>query len=73
MCLAMPAKIVEVTGKRAKVDLMGNSWEADLSLVENAGAGDWVLVHAGFAIEKLSEKDARETLDLLAEAGSGLP
>ena len=68
MCLAIPAEIVEVTGSRARVSLEGNIREADLSLVEEAGVGDWVLVHAGFAIEKLSPEDAEETLKLIMQA-----
>ena len=67
MCLAIPARIVEVNGSRARVSLEGNVREADLSLVEDAGVGDWVLVHAGFAIEKLSPEDAEETLKLIMQ------
>jgi len=66
MCLAMPAQIVEITGRRAQVTLLGNVRQADLSLLEGAEVGDWVLVHAGFAIERLSQEDARQTLELLA-------
>lgn len=67
MCLAIPARIVEVAGSRARVSLEGNVREADLSLVEDACVGDWVLVHAGFAIEKLSPEDAEETLNLIMQ------
>ena len=67
MCLAIPARIVEVAGSSARVSLEGNVREADLSLVEDAGVGDWVLVHAGFAIEKLSPDDAKETLSLIMQ------
>ncbi len=67
MCLAIPSQVVEVAGNRAKVEVSGNTIEADLSLVEGAGVGDWVLVHAGFAIEKLEPEDARETLRLFQE------
>jgi len=62
----MPAQIVEITGRRAQVTLLGNVRQADLSLLEGAEVGDWVLVHAGFAIERLSQEDARQTLELLA-------
>lgn len=67
MCLAIPSQIVEIAGNRAKVEVSGNAIEADLSLVENAAVGDWVLVHAGFAIEKLEPEDAQETLSLFQE------
>ena len=67
MCLAIPAQIVEIDGSRAKVELTGNVIDAELSLVEGATVGDWVLVHAGFAIEKLEPEDAQETLKLFAE------
>jgi hydrogenase expression/formation protein HypC len=67
MCLAIPAQIVEMDGSRARVSLQGNVREADLSLVDDPQVGEWVLVHAGFAIEKLTEAVAQETLDLLMQ------
>ena len=67
MCLAIPGKIQSVVGKKAWVDYgEGTRREADLTLVD-AGVGDYVLVHAGFAIQKLDEKEARETLKLFQE------
>lgn len=68
MCLAVPARIEQINGSRARVSLQGNVIEADLSLVEEPAVGDWVLVHAGFAIEKLDPEEAEETLALFAEA-----
>ena len=67
MCLAIPARIIEMSGSRARVSLAGNVREADLSLLEEAAVGDWVLVHAGFALEKLSPEDAEETLNLMMQ------
>jgi hydrogenase expression/formation protein HypC len=67
MCLAVPAQICEISGSRARVSLSGNVREADLSLLEEANIGDWVLVHAGFAIERLSPDDAEETLRLIMQ------
>jgi hydrogenase expression/formation protein HypC len=67
MCLAIPAQITEIEGTSAKVVLQGNTLEADTSLVDEPAVGDWVLVHAGFAIEKLDPEDAEETLKLFAE------
>lgn len=69
MCLAVPGKIIALEENRAEVELSGNVLEADVSLVDEPALGDWVLVHAGFAIEKLDEEEARKTLDLFAEMG----
>jgi hydrogenase expression/formation protein HypC len=66
MCLAVPAQIRSIEGATGQLALSGNRIEADLSLVEDPAVGDWVLVHAGFAIEKLDPEEARETLDLFA-------
>jgi hydrogenase expression/formation protein HypC len=67
MCLAVPAKILSISGSTATVDMMGNTTSADLSLLENVNIGDYVLVHVGFAIQKYDEVEARITLDLLKE------
>jgi hydrogenase expression/formation protein HypC len=72
MCLAIPARVIEATGTLAKVDILGNSREADLTLVGSAEPGEYVLVHAGFAIQKLSEEDAQATLRLFAELGKNI-
>lgn len=69
MCLAIPSKIVEVQGAVATVDVGGSRVSARLDLVEGAQLGDYVLVHAGFAITLLDPEDARETLSLMKEAG----
>jgi hydrogenase expression/formation protein HypC len=68
MCLAIPAQIETIDGKRGRAGLDGNRFEVILSLVPQAKVGDWVLIHAGFAITVLDEKDARETYDLLKRA-----
>jgi len=67
MCLAVPGEIIEIDGTRATVDYGGTRKEARIDLVD-ARVGDWVLVHAGYAINTLSEKEARKTLGLLEEA-----
>jgi hydrogenase expression/formation protein HypC len=67
VCLSIPAKIVELDGATATVDVMGNRREADVSLVEEPRIGDYVLVHAGFAIEKMSAEDAAESLKIWQE------
>jgi len=68
MCLAIPGRIIEVLdGRRAMVDYGGTRREADLTFVE-AGVGQYVLVHAGFAMQVLEESEALETLALWDEA-----
>ena len=67
MCLAVPAKILEKTGDTAKVDFgEGITREVNVALVE-AKIGDYVIVHAGFAIEVLDEEEAKETLRIWSE------
>jgi hydrogenase expression/formation protein HypC len=67
MCLAVPARIVELEGDRAVVDAMGNRWKAKTTLLPEAKIGDLVLVHAGFAISLVDEEEARKTWELFAE------
>lgn len=66
MCLAIPGQVVEIHDDRlATVNLGGITRRVSLDLLENVAVGDWVAVHVGFAISKLDEAEARETLDLL--------
>jgi hydrogenase expression/formation protein HypC len=68
MCLAVPAQIEKLGDNgKAVVALDGNRTEVLLTLVPEAKLGDWVLVHAGFAITILDPKEAKETYDLLSE------
>lgn len=68
MCLAIPAKIVEVKDDGlATVDIMGVTRDIALDLVPQAGVGDFVLVHAGFAIELVDPVYAQETIDLIKD------
>ncbi len=67
MCLAIPGKILSIDGNTAKVDYGdGTVRNADISLVD-ASVGEYVIVHAGFAIQILDEKEAKETLTLFRE------
>jgi hydrogenase expression/formation protein HypC len=68
MCLAVPGKIIEQHEGEAVVDLQGNRLKVSTALTPEAGIGDWVLVHAGFAITQLDEAEARETWDYLQQA-----
>ena len=70
MCLSIPAKIVTIDGNVAMVDVMGNRREADLSLIEDPELGDYVLLHAGFAIERMTAADAAESLRIWEELGN---
>lgn len=65
MCLAIPVKVVKVKKTLAEVDMSGVKRQADIRFLENIKPGDYILLHAGFAIEKIDEKEARETLKLL--------
>lgn len=67
MCLALPMRIVSIDGAIASIVAEGLEQRASLVLVPEARAGDYVLVHAGYAISVLSEDDAAETLSLLAQ------
>ncbi|MHC4573124.1 MAG: HypC/HybG/HupF family hydrogenase formation chaperone [Planctomycetota bacterium] len=67
MCLAIPARIVELEGDKAVVDAMGNRWRARTTLLPEATLGDLVLIHAGFAISLVDEEEAKETWALLRE------
>ena len=67
MCLAIPARIVELQADRAIVDAMGNRWKARTTLLPDAKLVDVVLVHAGFAISLVDEEEARKTWELFAE------
>jgi len=68
MCLAIPAKVIELTKDgRATIDLDGVQHEASVELVPDATVGSYVLVHAGYAISVLDEDEALETLKLFRE------
>ena len=67
MCLAVPAKVVEIDGPVARVDVAGNLREANLTLLEGVEIGDYVMLHAGFAISKYEPEEAQKTMELLRE------
>ncbi len=76
MCLGIPGKIVEIAHteqetlvRMGKVDFGGIAREVCLAYVPEAQVGDYVIVHTGFAISQLDEKEAKETLSLLVETG----
>ncbi len=67
MCLAIPMKIVEIKGDKGTVDVSGVRKEVSLMLIDTASVGEYVLVHAGFAIQRLDEEEAMETIKLIEE------
>ncbi|MBW2065591.1 MAG: HypC/HybG/HupF family hydrogenase formation chaperone [Deltaproteobacteria bacterium] len=71
MCLAIPCKVETIEDHRAIVDIEGVKREISLFLLEDVNVGDWVIVHAGFAIKKIDPFKAMESLDLLHRAFSG--
>ena len=73
MCLALPARVKEIdtTSDTAIVGLGEVSKQVSLALVEGVSVGDYVLIHVGYALNKISEEEAQRTLELFAEAGLG--
>ncbi len=67
MCLAVPARIVEMTGDQAVADAMGNRWAIRTTLTPEVKLGDIVLVHAGYAIAKIDEEEAKKTWELFEQ------
>jgi len=67
MCLSIPARVESIDGEMAIVTVGGVQYNASLQMVEDVGIGDYVLLHTGFAIQKISEEDAKETLEIFKE------
>ncbi len=67
MCLAIPSKIIKIDNNVATIDVDGVKREASLLLLEDPKIGDYVIVHAGFAIHKIDETEAKESLKVLRE------
>ena len=81
MCLAVPGKIIELqdvggetfVGRSAIIDFGGSTLEVGLDLLPDASKGDWVLVHAGYAIQSLDEAEAQEIWEYLKEMDEAMP
>ena len=67
MCLAVPMRVVTIEGDVAICEIDGVRREANLMMIDDVAIDDYVLIHAGFAIEKLDENEAEETLRLMRE------
>lgn len=70
MCLAIPSKIVSIEGDMAEVDIGGVKKMANIMMTPEAKVGDYILVHAGFSISVVDEKEAEETLSMMQELAS---
>jgi hydrogenase expression/formation protein HypC len=67
MCLAIPMEIIEINGNEAVAEAGGIRKEVRLDLIESAKIGDFILIHTGYAIERLDPAEARETLELIKQ------
>ncbi len=73
MCLAIPVRVVELLeGDRATVDVGGVRKEISLALVDGIAVGDYVILHVGYAIQRLDPEEAEKTLALFAELGESM-
>jgi hydrogenase expression/formation protein HypC len=71
MCLSIPAKIMSVEGDTAKASVGGAIVNTSLHLLEDVKVGDYVLIHSGFALQKISEEEALETIRIISELDQG--
>ena len=72
MCLAIPLELIEINGKSAVGEAMGMRREIRVDFIENPKIGDYVIVHAGFAIERLPERQALDDLEAWGEVRDAL-
>lgn len=72
MCLSIPARIIEIVNQMATVEVGGITRQASLMLLPQAATGDYVLVHAGFAISMVDKAEARETLRFFEDVLKGV-
>ena len=70
MCLAIPMKLIKIEGNKGVVELSGVKKEISLALLKKVKVGEYLIIHAGFAIEKLNEEEAKKTLAIWEEIGS---
>jgi len=72
MCLGIPGRVVEIEKNVAKVDVAGLLREISIELCPEVSVGEYVLIHTGFAIQKVDEEEAQETLDLLRKMAEAI-
>ncbi len=73
MCLAIPARVASIDGALATVVIAGVTKTASIHLLDGVRVGDYLIIHAGFALSKLDELEAQETLRLLEQMGELVP
>lgn len=73
MCVAYPMQITAIADDQATITFEGTEQEVSLALLEDAQVGDYVIVHAGFALQKLSVEEAEETIKLFDELTEAPP
>jgi len=71
MCLGVPAKVIRISGDEALVSIGGVEYMANIGLLESVGPGDYIILHAGFGIEKVDQDEALETIRLIREIEQG--
>jgi hydrogenase expression/formation protein HypC len=69
MCLAVPMRLIKIEGRLGTVELEGLHRQVGLDLLEDPQVGEYVIIHAGYAIEKLDPEEAQKTLDLFRQIG----
>ncbi|MCD4679638.1 MAG: HypC/HybG/HupF family hydrogenase formation chaperone [Bacteroidales bacterium] len=67
MCLSIPAKVKSIDGEMAIVSMGGTEYNASLQMIEDVKVGDYILLHTGFAIQKIDEEEAKEIFKLFDE------
>ena len=72
MCLGIPGRVIEIQKNVAKVDVGGLSREISIDLCPDVSIGEYVLIHTGFAIQRVDEKEAEETLEFLMKMAEGI-
>ncbi len=72
MCLGTPGRVIEINRNVAKVEVGGLLTDVSLDLCPEASVGDYVLIHTGFAIQRMEERDAEETLNLLRQLAEAI-
>lgn len=72
MCLSIPARVISINDNIAEVSAGGAIFKAGLHMVENVKTGDYILLHAGFAIQKISEREALQTIRLFEELNNSV-
>ena len=67
MCLSIPGKVISIKDSIAEIDIAGNTYQAGIQLIDDVSPGDFVLIHSGFIIQKLTPEEADDTEKLLRD------